>query len=258
MKKSKKSGANVVITQKGIDDLAQHFLAKEGIMAIRRVKKSDMEKLAKATGGKILNSVDDIKEDDLGYAGVVEEKKIGNETMIFVKECKNPKAVTILIRGGTEHVVDETERAVKDALGDVAAALKDGKVVAGGGAVETELSLRLKDYAEQLKGKEQLAVEAYADALEIIPRTLAENSGLDAIEILAELKAEHEKGNKDYGVEVFEGKVKDMYQAGVVEPLRVKTQALKSATEVANMILRIDDIIAASKVENKNEPEFEE
>ena len=259
VEKIKKSGANVVITQKGIDDLAQHFLAKEGIMAIRRVKKSDMEKLAKATGAKILNSVDDIKEEDLGYAGVVEEKKIGNETMVFVRECKNPKAVTILIRGGTEHVVDETERAVKDALGDVAAALKDGKVVAGGGAVETELSLRLKDFAEQLKGKEQLAVEAYAEALEIIPRTLAENSGLDAIEILAELKAEHEKGNKDHGVEVFEGKVEDMFKAGVVEPLRVKTQALKSATEVANMILRIDDIIAASKVENKNEtPEFED
>ena len=253
VEKIKKTGANVVITQKGIDDLAQHFLAKEGIMAIRRVKKSDMEKLAKATGAKILNSLDDVKEEDLGYAGVVEERKIGNETMIFVKECKNPKAVTILVRGGTEHVVDETERAVKDALGDVAAALKDGKIVAGGGAVETELSLRLKDYAEQLKGKEQLAVEAYAEALEVIPRTLAENSGLDAIEILAELKAEHEKGKKDYGIEVFEGKIKDMKEAGVVEPLRVKTQALKSATEVANMILRIDDIIAASKVEKGNE-----
>jgi len=253
VEKIKKTGANVVITQKGIDDLAQHFLAKEGIMAIRRVKKSDMEKLAKATGAKILNSLDDVKEEDLGYAGVVEERKIGNETMIFVKECKNPKAVTILVRGGTEHVVDETERAVKDALGDVAAALKDGKIVAGGGAVETELSLRLKDYAEQLKGKEQLAVEAYAEALEVIPRTLAENSGLDAIEILAELKAEHEKGKKDYGIEVFEGKIKDMKEAGVVEPLRVKTQALKSATEVANMILRIDDIIAASKVEKDKE-----
>jgi thermosome len=258
VEKIKKSGANVVITQKGIDDLAQHFLAKEGIMAIRRVKKSDMEKLAKATGAKILNSLEDIKEEDLGYAGVVEEKKIGNETMIFVKECKNPKAVTILIRGGTEHVVDETERAVKDALGDVAAALKDGKIVAGGGAVETELSLRLKDYAEKLKGKEQLAVQAYAEALEVIPRTLAENSGLDAIEILAELKAEHEKGNKDYGVEVFEGKIKNMLEVGVVEPLRVKTQALKSATEVSNMILRIDDIIAASKVDKGGEePNFD-
>jgi len=253
VEKIKKTGANVVITQKGIDDLAQHFLAKEGIMAIRRVKKSDMEKLAKATGARILNSIEDVKKEDLGYAGVVEERKIGNETMIFVKECKNPKAVTILVRGGTEHVVDETERAVKDALGDIAAALKDGKIVAGGGAVETELSLRLKDYAEQLKGKEQLAVEAYAEALEVIPRTLAENSGLDAIEILAELKAEHEKGKKDYGIEVFEGKIKNMVEVGVVEPLRVKTQALKSATEVANMILRIDDIIAASKVDKGEE-----
>jgi thermosome len=249
VEKIKNTGANVVITQKGIDDLAQHFLAKEGILAIRRVKKSDMEKLAKATGAKILNTLEGIKEEDLGKAGLVEEKKVGDETMIFVTKCENPKAVTILVRGGTEHVVDETERAIKDALGDLAATLKDGKAVAGGGSVETELALRLKDFAETLSGKEQLAVQAYAEALEIIPRTLAENSGLDAIEILTELKAAHEKGNKDHGVEVFEGKIKNMWEEGVIEPLRVKTQALKSATEVANMILRIDDVIAAGKVD---------
>ncbi len=249
VEKIKKSGANVVITQKGIDDLAQHFLAKEGILAIRRVKKSDMEKLAKATGGKILNSLEDIKEEDLGKAGLVEEKKVGDETMIFVTKCENPKAVTILVRGGTEHVVDETERAIKDALGDLAATLKDGKAVAGGGSVEVELSLKLKDFAETLSGKEQLAVLAYAEALEIIPRTLAENSGLDAIEILTELKAFHEKGEKESGIEVFSGKIKNMWEEGIIEPLRVKTQALKSATEVANMILRIDDVIAAGKTD---------
>jgi len=252
IEKIKATGANVVITQKGIDDLAQHFLAKEGILAIRRVKKSDMEKLAKATGAKILNTLEGVREEDLGKAGLVEEKKVGDETMIFVTKCENPKAVTILVRGGTEHVVDETERAIKDALGDLAATLKDGKAVAGGGSVETELALKLKDFAETLSGKEQLAVQAYAEALEIIPRTLAENSGLDAIEILTELKAAHEKGNKDYGVEVFEGKIKNMWEEGVIEPLRVKTQALKSATEVANMILRIDDVIAAGKVDKGN------
>jgi len=241
------SGANVLFCQKGIDDIAQHYLAKAGIFATRRVKKSDMEKLARATGGSLVSSIDAINKEELGKAGLVEERKVGGEEMTFVEKCKNPKAVSIIVKGGTEHVVDELERAIHDALRVVGVVFEDKKVVAGGGAPETELSLRLSEYAATVGGKEQLAIEAFAKALEIIPRTLAENAGLDPIDMLVEIRASHEKGKKTYGLNVFEGKAVDMKAAGVVEPLRVKTQAISSAAEAAVMILRIDDVIASSK-----------
>jgi len=242
------SGANVVFCQKGIDDMAQHFLAKKNIYAARRVKKSDMEALARATGARIVTSLRDLSSKDLGTAGIIEEKKIGSDEMTFVTGCKNPKAVTILVRGGTEHVVDEAKRAMTDAIGDVAAALKSGKVVAGAGAPEIEVAKGLRKYADGLSGREQLAVLAFADALEVIPRTLAENAGMDPINILVELKAAHDKKNqKWYGVDVFKGKVVDSWAAGVIEPLKIKTQAISSASEVAQMILRIDDVIAGGK-----------
>ncbi len=246
--KIKASGANVVFCQKGIDDLAQHFLAKEGILAVRRVKKSDMEKLAKATGATIVTSIKDLSEKDLGYAGKVEEKKISGENMIFVENCKDPKAVTILVRGGTEHVVDEAERALNDAIGVVSSAMEDGKVVAGGGSPEVALALKLRDYAKTVGGREQLAVEAFANALEIIPTTLAESAGMDPIDTLVELRAKQEKEkNPALGIDVFNGKIADMKEANVLEPMKVKKQAIASASEAAEMILRIDDIIAASK-----------
>ncbi|NPB01761.1 MAG: thermosome subunit [Methanopyri archaeon] len=251
------TGANVVFCQKGIDDLAQHYLAKKGILAVRRVKKSDMEKLAKATGGRIVTNIDDLTEDDLGEAEVVEERKVAGDKMIFVEGCKNPKAVTILVRGGTEHVVDEAERAIEDAIGVVAAALEDGKVVPGGGAPEVEVARQLRKYADAVEGREQLAVEAFADAMEVIPRTLAENSGLDPIDVLVQLRAKHEEGEVETGIDVFEGDVKNMLEEGVVEPLRVKTQAISSATEAAELILRIDDVIAARKLEKEEEEEEE-
>ena len=240
------SGANVVICQKGIDDMAQHFLAKKGIYAVRRAKQSDMSALARATGGKIVTNLDDLSKDDLGAAGVVEEVKVGDEDMTYVKDCKNPKSVTILVRGGTEHVVAEVKRAMEDAIGDVAAALKNGKVVAGAGAPEVELAKQLRKYAESLSGREQLAVQAFANSVEIIPRTLAENAGIDPIDILTELKAAHDKGEKWAGIDVFNGKVVDAWEMGVIEPLKIKTQAVSSAAEVAVMILRIDDVIAGS------------
>ncbi len=251
------TGANVVFCQKGIDDLAQHYLAKKGILAVRRVKKSDMEKLAKATGGRIVTNIDDLTEEDLGEAEVVEERKVAGDKMIFVEGCKNPKAVTILVRGGTEHVVDEAERAIEDAIGVVAAALEDGKVVPGGGAPEVEVARQLRKYADAVEGREQLAVEAFADAMEVIPRTLAENSGLDPIDVLVQLRAKHEEGEVETGIDVFEGDVKNMLEEGVVEPLRVKTQAISSATEAAELILRIDDVIAARKLEKEEEEEEE-
>ncbi|MEM3519169.1 MAG: thermosome subunit beta [Candidatus Hadarchaeales archaeon] len=243
-------GANVVVCQKGIDDLAQHYLAKAKIYAVRRAKKSDMEKLARATGATIVTNLDDLSPQDLGEAGLVEEVKFGDDKMTFVKECKNPRAVGILVRGGSEHVVDEVERAVHDGLCVVAAAIEDGKIVYGGGATMMELSRELREYAQSAGGREALAINAFANALESIPRTLAENAGLDSIDILVELRAKHEKPEgKHMGVDVFNGKVEDMSKLGVIEPLRVTTQAIKSATEAAIMILRIDDVIAASKKE---------
>ena len=247
------TGANVVFCQKGIDDLAQHYLAKAGILAVRRVKKSDMEKLAKATGAKIVTNVKDLTSEDLGYAEIVEEKKIAGENMIFVEGCKNPKAVTILIRGGTEHVVDEVERAIEDAIKVVRDIVEDGKIIAGGGASELELSIKLDEFAKQVGGKEALAIEAFAEALRIIPRTLAENAGLDPIDILVKTIAMHKDKGPTIGIDVFEGEPSDMLEKGVIEPLRVKKQAVKSASEAAIMILRIDDVIAASKLEKEKE-----
>jgi thermosome len=247
------SGANVVFCQKGIEELAQHYLAKAGIFAVRRVKKSDMEKLARATGGKLITNMDEITSEDLGYAGLVEEKKVGGDNMTFVTGCDNPKAVTILLRGGTEHVVDSITSALEDALRVVGVAIEDEKLVAGGGSPEVEVSLRLQEYAATLEGREQLAVKAYAEALEIIPRTLAENAGLDPIDMLMELRSQHEKGIKTAGLNVFEGKVVDMWKEFVVEPLRVKTQVITAATESAVMILRIDDIIASTRAPSPEE-----
>ena len=240
------AGTNVLLCQKGIDDVAQHFLAKKNILAVRRVKKSDMEALAKATKGKIVTNIDDITKEDLGNADV-EERKVGDENMIFIENCKQPKAVTILIRGSTEHVLDEVKRTLEDALGVVAAAIRNGKVVAGAGAPEIEVTKELRKYSESLKGREQLAVLAFAEAMEVIPRTLAENAGLDPIDIITALKAEHDAGKKWAGVNVFTGEIMDAWQNNVLEPLQVKTQAVSSAAEVAVMILRIDDVIAAGK-----------
>jgi archaeal chaperonin len=241
-----KSGATVLMCQKGIDDLAQHYFGKEGIYACRRVKKSDMDMLAKATGGRIITNLNDLTPDDLGHAGLVEEMKISDEEMTYVRECKNPQAVTLLLRGGTQHVVDEVERAVKDAVGDVIASLKVGKVVAGAGAPEVELAKMLRVYATSLSGREQLAVQAFADAMEVIPRTLAENAGLDPIDVLTDLKNQHDQDVKVAGINVFTGKVMDAWKEGVIEPLKIKTQAVKSASEVAELILRIDDVIAGA------------
>ena len=250
--KIKSTGANVVFCQKGIDDMAQHFLAKEGIYAVRRVKKSDMEKLAKATGGNIVTTLDDLSKDDLGHAGLVEERKIGDDEMTFVMDCKNPKSVSILIRGGTEHVVNEVERILNDALHTVAIALEDGKLIPGGGASAVELALQLRDYAATVGGREQLAIEAFADALEGIPRALAENAGLDVIDVLIKLRKAHKDGNKTAGIDVFTGDIVDMRERNVVEPIRVGRQAIGAATEVATMILRIDDVIAAKGNDKKS------
>lgn len=240
------SGANVVFCQKGIDDMAQHFLAQKGIFAARRLKKSDIEALARATGATIVTKIDSISATDLGKAGVVEELKMGDDEMTFVRECKNPKSVTLIVRGGTEHVVDEIKRAMDDAIGDVAATIMNGKLVAGAGAPEAELARQLTKYAESLSGREQLAVRAFATAMEVIPRTLAENAGLDPIDVITELKAAHDAGKKWAGINVFTGKVMDAYKQGVLEPLKIKTQAISSASEVAVMILRIDDVIAGT------------
>lgn len=245
--KIKSTGANVVLCQKGIDDIAQYYLAKEGIFAIRRVKKSDMELLAKATSAKISSKIEDLTEQDLGFAGSVEEQKVGEENMTYVTGCPNAKAVTFLVKGGTEHVVNEVERAVKDAIGDVIATLKNSKAVAGAGATEIELAKELRTFSTTLIGREQLAVQSFADAVEVVPKTLAENSGLDSIDMLTELKMRHQQGEKWAGLNVFTAQVEDSWQKGIIEPLTIKTQAVKSASEVAEMILRIDDIIAGGK-----------
>ncbi|MEM3812042.1 MAG: thermosome subunit beta, partial [Thermoplasmata archaeon] len=245
------SGANVLICEKGIDDLAQHYLSKHDIYAVRRVKKSDIEKLAKATGAKIVTNLSDLKAEDLGFAKTVEERKIGNDNMTFVTGCKNPKAVSILIRGGTEHVIAEVERALHDALKVVSVAIEEGVAVPGGGAIETELAMQLRKYAPTVGGREQLAIEAFANALEVIPRTLAENAGMDAINILIGIRSQHEKGNKGFGIDVFSNKAKDMFEEGVIEPAKVKEQAIESAMEVATMILRIDDVIQSKKREGQ-------
>ena len=244
----KKSGANVVICQKGIDDLVQHYLAKEGIFAVRRVKKSDMEKLGKATGAKLVTNLEDLRASDLGKAGMVEEKKISDSDMTFITGCKDAKSVSVIIRGATEHVVDEADRALHDALKVTAVAMEDGTALPGGGSMEIELSLALAKFGSKVGGREQLAIEAFSKATEIIPWTLAENAGLDAIDVLIKLRSEHEgKKRKTAGIDVNTGKVVDMQKENIIEPMRVKTQAIRSASEVAIMILRIDDVIAARK-----------
>jgi len=242
------TGANVVICQKGIDDMAQHFLARKGILAVRRVKKSDMEKLSKATGGKVITNLDDVTEADLGYAELVEERKIGDDKMTFIEGCKNPRSVAILIRGGTERIVSEAERSLHDALCVARDVVEEPKILAGGGAPEMEVAKVLKEYAGTLPGREQLAVMCFAEALEAVPTTLAENAGLDPIDVISELRARHEKGEVWAGIEVHEGKAKDMRKMNVFEPLAVKKQIIKSATEASSMILKIDDIIAAGKM----------
>ena len=245
------AGANVVVCQKGIDDVAQHFLARRGILAVRRVKRSDIEKVAKATGARIITRIEEISEKDLGRAKLVEERRVGEDRMVFIEGCENPKAITILIRGGTKRLVDEAERSIKDALNVVKDVLVEPKIVAGGGAPEIEVSLALRDYAKTLPGKEQLAVEKFAEAVEIVPAQLAENAGLDPIEAIVNLRAKHKEGQRWAGINVFEGKIDDMYKLNVLEPVLVKKQAIKSAVEAAAMILRIDDIIAASRLEEK-------
>jgi len=242
------AGANVVICQKGIDDMVQHFLARKGVLAVRRAKKSDMEKLAKATGGKIVTKLDSITPADLGYAALVEERKIGKDKMTFIEGCKHPLAVTILIRGGTDRMIAEAERSLHDALSVIKDVLEEPKIVAGGSAPELEMSRVLKAYAGTLPGREQLAVKIFAEALEAIAITLTENAGLDPIDILSELRARHESGEKWAGIEVREGKIKDMAKKNVFEPLVVKKQIIKSATEAASMILKIDDVIASGKM----------
>ncbi len=240
------SGANVLVCQKGIDDLAQHFLAKAGILAVRRVKKSDMEKIARATTSKIVSTLSDLKKSDLGVAGRVEQIKIGDDDNILISESKNPRSVTILIRGGSKYITDEAERALTDSLSVVRDAIEDGKIVVGGGASEVEIALALRNLAESIGGREQLAIERFATSLEIIPKTLAENAGLDAIDLLTEIRSMHTgaEGFK-FGIDLFKAKVNDMEKAGILEPLRVKSQAIRSASEAAELILRIDDVIAA-------------
>jgi len=254
VEKISSTGANVVICQKGIDDMAQHFLAKKGILAVKQAKESDMAKLAKATGGKLVTALDGLTKDDLGHAELVEERKIGEDKMTFIEGCKNPHAVAILIRGGTQRIMDEAERSIHDALCVVRDVVKERKIVAGGGAPEAEVSRALRKYAGTLPGKEQLAVIGFANAVEIVPMTLAENAGLDTIDILSELKVQHEKGKIWAGVNVQSGKVEDMKKLEVLEPLSVKTQILKSATEAATMILRIDDVIAGGKTKTPTMP----
>jgi thermosome len=245
----KASGANVVVCQKGIDDVVLHYLAKEGIYAVKQVKESDLQKLARATGGKIVTGVKDLTAGDLGSASQVEERKVGDDDMTFVTGCSNPRSVSILIRGGTEHVTQEVERALQDALKVVSSVVEDGVVCPGGGATEIDLSVKLRKFAPTVGGREQLAVEAFAQALEVIPWALAENGGYDSINTLIELRGAHEgaHANRNVGVNLADGKAADMWKLKVVEPLRVKRQALTSATEVATMVLRIDDIIASKK-----------
>ncbi len=250
-----KSGANVIFCEKGIDDLALHFLSKKKIVAMKNVSSGDMEKLAKATGGTILASTKQITPEALGEAKLVEEVKMGDDKLVYVRDCKDPRAVTVVLRGGSEHVVDEAERSFHDALCVVRNAVEDQKIVAGGGAPEAETAKQLRDYALKVGGREQLAIEAYAEALEAIPLTIAENSGLDPIDIMVELRSKHANPqNKWFGVKVTTGKIADMLADNIIEPLRVKEQVIKSATEAANMLLRIDDVIASKGKEGGGMP----
>jgi thermosome len=241
----KASGANAVFCQKGIDDLAQHFLAKEKIFAVRRVKKSDMEKLAKATGATVVTKIEELAPEELGSAALLEVRQLGEDAMTFVTGCQNPKAVSLLLRGGTEHVIDEVERSLDDAMSVVAVAIEDGKIVTGGGSTAVELAMRLREYAASVGGREQIAIDAYASALEVIPTALAENAGLDPIDILINMRKAHKEKKVHAGLNVYTGKIVDMMDQKVIEPIRVSRQALNSATDAAVLILRIDDVIAA-------------
>jgi thermosome len=241
----KASGANAVFCQKGIDDLVQHFLAKEKIFAARRVKKSDMEKLAKATGAQLITKIDELVAEDLGKAALLEVRKIQDEEMTFVTGCKNPKALSILIRAGTQHVVDEIERSLDDAMSVVAVAIEEGRMLTGGGSTAVELAMRLREYSATVGGREQIAIDAFASAMEVIPTALAENAGLDPIDILIELRKAHKTGKPHAGLNVYSGKVEDMLKLNVLEPICVGRQAINSATDAAVMILRIDDVIAS-------------
>ena len=253
VEKIKSVGANVVFCQKGIDDLAQHYLAKAGILAVRRVKESDMSRLAKATGGRIITKLEDLTPQDLGEAALVEERKIEEDKWVFVEGCKNPKSVTILVRGGGQRVVDEAERSVHDAIMVTKDVLEKPAIVAGGGAPEAEVAKRLREWAESLPGREQLAVSKFAEALETIPLTLAENAGMDPLDTQVELSAAHGQGKIWAGIDVMNNKIGDLYEKEVFEPLSVKEQVIKAATEAASMILRIDDVIAATKLKEKEE-----
>ena len=247
------SGANVIFCQKGIDDIAQYYLAKAGIFALRRIPRADMEKLARATGAKIISNLSDIAENIWGKAEIVEEMKRGEDSVTYVRGCSNPRAVTIVLRGSSTHVLDEIERAVKDGLGDVVAAIKSGKIVPGGGAIEMEVSRRLRIYARTLSGREQLAIDEFANALESIPEALAENAGLDPIDVLTELKKRHDSGLYNHGLNLFKNEIEDTFVAGIIEPLKVKTQAINSASEVAIMILRIDDVLISNSKNKTNQ-----
>ena len=243
--KVKATGANVVFCQKGIDDLAQHFFAKEGIYACRRVKKSDMERLGKSTGANIINKIAEMEAADLGFAETVELRKVEDEEMTFITGCKDPKTVSVLVRGGTNHVADEVERSLVDAWSVVKVAIEDGLMVTGGGSTAMEIAMQLRDYAASVGGRKQIAIEAYASAMEIIPSTLAENAGLDPIDIVIEMRKQHKAGKKYAGLNPFTGKVEDMMKLNVIEPHRIGKQAINSATDAAVMILRIDDVIAS-------------
>jgi len=254
------SGAKAVFCQKGIDDVAQYYLAKAGIFACRRVSKSDMEKISKATSGKIISNLNDINEKDFGYADIIEEVRTGDQQYTYIKGCRNPKVVTIIVSGSTDHAIDEIERAIKDGLGDVISAFRSGRIVAGGGSIEIELARKLRIYARTLGGREQLAIEEFANSLESIPEALAENAGLDPIEVIAELKRRHEGGSVNDGLNLFNNKIEDTIISGIVEPMKVKTQAIQSASEVAMMILRIDDVLiskgnASANVQSQNQYE---
>ncbi|MDD5193253.1 MAG: thermosome subunit alpha [Candidatus Nanoarchaeia archaeon] len=250
----KSSGANVIFCQKGIDDVIQYYLSKENIYACRRVPKSDMESLSRATGGKIVSNLNELSEKELGKAEIVEEIKTGEEAMTYIKGCENPKSMTLIIHGGSEHVIDEVERAIRDGLGDVAAVIKDKKIVAGAGAIEIELSKKIREFSNSLSGREQLAVQEFANALEFIPTTLAENAGLDPIDILTELKSRHDNGYKYDGINILNNKIENCLDVGIIEPMKIKTQAISSATEVATMILRIDDVLASKSQPSRTNP----
>ena len=247
VEKVKSSGANVLLCQKGIDDLAQHYLAKDGILAVRRVKESDMLKLTKATGARLVNNIDDLSSKDLGSADVVEERKVETDKWVFIEGCKNPKAVTILVRGGSQRVVDEADRSLHDALMVMKDVLEKPFIVAGGGAPEAYIATHIRNWSSSLEGREQLAVIKFAEALETIPISLATNAGMDPIDTMAELRAKQNKGMKWTGVNVRSTTVADMFKLNILEPVVIKEQIIKSATEAACMLLRIDDVIASSK-----------